>query len=608
MIYSTVTFASLLVATQATEPNPPNWPETVSVFDPSMSQEEIEAVTEAAFALNGHYPSEDTPETGCQGEGEWSDYRFAFLFKPGSYEEVNVPMGYYTSAYGLGMAPTDTVFQGTNGAKGVYAEEDCGVYETGALGTFWRSAENFHSKSMHAWEVGAGMSWVVSQAAPVRNVKVDNDLLLFEYIPASCCAAGYASGGWASGMDVNGYTKFGSQQQFAFRSSDLHQQADLPVWNGVFMASLGAPTAQCGASDDTGSTAASVTNEKEIPLLAEKPYITFTNEKYQLVVPPAKANVEAGLPWSDSGQAGSTIIDFENVYVTQLTDTSAIMQAKLDEGLHVVISAGQYQLDDSLTLKHENQVLLGIGYATLKAPSNGKPCIVVDDVDGVRIAGMLLQAGAWQTGAMMQVGVSGSFSASPTNPVVLTDVFARVGGTSNGMGPVDAMFLVQSGNTVIDNTWLWRADHGTDGLVKNGENPAKNGLVVNADHVYAYGLAVEHTNEDNVVWNGNDGVTFFFQAEIMYDYTGDVWDHNCYKVGSNVTTHHASGLGCYSFFRDYASECPVGFSVPEVGGVVLDKAVNIYLNGVNGSKISNIVNHDGGTATATHPVAYHCEA
>jgi hypothetical protein len=37
-------------------------------------------------------------------------------------------------------------------------------------------------------------------------------------------------------------------------------------------------------------------------------------------------------------------------------------------------------------------VLLGLGLATLIS-GNGKPCIIVGNVDGVRIAGFILEAG-----------------------------------------------------------------------------------------------------------------------------------------------------------------------------------------------------------------------
>ena len=98
------------------------------------------------------------------------------MFTPGTYK-TDVPVGFYTSVYGLGESPTDTNFVG---GKGVYAENGCGWFQVGALDTFWRSAENFHTSSAFAWAVGTGMAWAVSQAAPLRNVKVDNDLLFFE--------------------------------------------------------------------------------------------------------------------------------------------------------------------------------------------------------------------------------------------------------------------------------------------------------------------------------------------------------------------------------------------------------------------------------------------
>lgn len=555
-----------------------------------------------AYAING-----GDPRTSTCGNGEFSDERFAFLFTPGTYTGLNVPVGYYTSVYGLGNAPTDTVFEGE---KGVYCEQSCLNFESGALGTFWRSAENFHTKSNYQWEVGSGMTWAVSQAAPLRNVKVDNSLLLFEYIPESCCAAGFASGGWNSGVDVGGSVSYGSQQQFMTRSSSAGT-FETPVWNGVFAGVTNPPNARCGSLNDDGSSErSSVSVEPTIPLVAEKPYIV-TNDNgasFILVIPSVHADT-AGVPWDASGFPDSVSVDFSDVYVTQPTDTSAIINAKLAEGLHVVISPGVYALDDSLFLQKDNQVILGLGLATLTAPPNGKPCITVGDVDGVRIAGMLLEAGKFETtGALLQVGVSGSHAGAVTNPTILSDVFARVGGNVNGVGPVDTMFLIQSGYTIIDNTWLWRADHSVDGLVYNGDNPVKNGLQVKANNVFAYGLASEHTIEDNVLWEGDNGVTFFYQAEIMYDATDDVWGYSCYTLGENVDTHTATGIGCYSYFRDAAVTAPRGIDTSSAMNVKIDKSLAVFLNGIAGSAISNTFNDDGLEVNSTQQAQYHCEA
>jgi hypothetical protein len=57
--------STVTTATHATEPNPPTWPPSVTVFDPSMSNEDISAVVEAAYAINGGDPR----TTEC-GNGE----------------------------------------------------------------------------------------------------------------------------------------------------------------------------------------------------------------------------------------------------------------------------------------------------------------------------------------------------------------------------------------------------------------------------------------------------------------------------------------------------------------------------------------------------------
>lgn len=60
------------------------------------------------------------------------------------------------------------------------------------------------------------------------------------------------------------------------------------------------------------------------------------------------------------------------------------------------------------------------------------------------------------------------YAGNAANPGLVADVYARVGGT-NATGDMKTtnMFQINSGNMVIDNTWLWRADHGVGGFVKD---------------------------------------------------------------------------------------------------------------------------------------------
>eukprot|EP00957_Ditylum_brightwellii_P148298 11290921-Ditylum_brightwellii.AAC.1 len=49
---------------------------------------------------------------------------------------------------------------------------------------------------------------------------------------------------------------------------------------------------------------------------------------------------------------------------------------------------------------------------------------------------------------------------SSTNPGVLTDIFARVGGSNpDRTVSTDVIMRIHSSNVVGDNLWLWRADH-----------------------------------------------------------------------------------------------------------------------------------------------------
>lgn len=129
-------------------------------------------------------------------------------------------------------------------------------------------------------------------------------------------------------------------------------------------------------------------------------------------------------------------------------------------------------------------------------------------------------------------------------------MFARAGGPVKSGTSADSFVIINSGNVIIDNSWLWRADHTIGGQSKNLENPVTNGLIVNGNNVIAYGLAVEHVLGDMVVWNGNNGRTYFYQSEMPYDVKSDYTAKNfvSYRVSPKVTTHDAFGIGVYTFF------------------------------------------------------------
>jgi hypothetical protein len=339
-----------LLSLVITEPNPPAWPASVAVFGPGDAG--VQEKLNAAFANNGgHSPS---------NHGQFSDKRYAFLFKPGAYA-VDAPVGYYTQVMGLGEVPSDVTFQS---AKGVYSEE--GDYSIGgALSTFWRSAENFKTEANESWGVGNGMMWAVSQAAPVRRVDIVNDLCLFEYQPP-IAAAGESSGGFFANVQVGSEihspkrllegVSVGSQQQWFARDSTVDKWEG-GVWNIVTTGVVGANPSHC-----SDAAPGPFTTVDETPTVSEKPYLTIAPDgKFSLQVPPLKKNSKG----ADFDTKGTMTIPFENVYVTDPKDSAATINAKLAAGLHVVITPGIYMLDSPLVVATKGQVVLGLFYLPL---------------------------------------------------------------------------------------------------------------------------------------------------------------------------------------------------------------------------------------------------
>src|SRR5690606_13693457 len=129
----------------------------------------------------------------------------------------------------------------------------------------------------------------------------------------------------------------------------------------------------------------------------------------------------------------------------------------------------------------------GLGYATI-VNDGGAVAMQVADVDGVRIAGVLFDAGTTEAPALLEIGPAASSADHAANPTSLHDVFLRVGGAS--AGKVRSALVVNSDDVLLDHIWSWRGDHG-DGIGWYA-NTARHGLVVNGDDVIAYGLFVEH--------------------------------------------------------------------------------------------------------------------
>ena len=546
----------------------PNFGPNVHIFDPTMSSASIQATLDAQFAQ-----MKDT------NTAQFSENRVADLYKPGTYT-VEDNVGFYTSVAGLGLNPDDVTING-DVTVDAFNSEDAG----NATQNFWRSAENL------AINPSSGTDrWAVAQAAPFRRIDVHGNLALY---PASY---GWASGGYVADTKVTGQAASVSQQQWYTRDSNLGSWAG-GVWNMVFSGVNGAPANTFPSPPET--TLATTPVSRDVPYL----YIDSTG-KYRVFEPSLRTNA-SGPSWANGSTAG-TSVPMSQFYVVKAGDTAATINTALSEGCNLFVTPGVYHLSQTLNVTKANTVILGIGYPTF-VPDNGVNAMQVADVDGVRLKGLLFDAGTTNSAALLTVGPSGSSASHSANPTTIQDVFFRIGGEI--AGKATASLVVNSNDTVIDHIWAWRADHGNAGTVGWTTNTADNGLIVNGNNVEATGLFVEHYQKYEVTWNGQNGKTIFFQNEMPYDVPNQAaWisptgvnGYAAYKVGANVTTHEAWGLGSYCYFNvNPAVNSYHAFEVPNTAGVKFHDTLTVSLGNVG--TITHVINDTGAqTATNTTP-------
>ena len=533
----------------------PDFGPNVTIVDPKTPAPILQARLDSVFRT--------------QESSEIGEARYALLFKPGSYD-VNAKVGFYTQLSGLGLSPDEVVIKG-----GVQA--DAQWKKGNATLNFWRIVEN-----MAVVPAGAFNRWAVSQAAPMRRMHIRGDLVLDD--------GGWSSGGFLADSKVDGQVNSGSQQQWLTRNSELGGWTGAN-WNMVFVGTRNAPTQSFPDPPYTTVPAA--------PLVREKPFLYVDTRGAWHVFVPAFRSSAVGTTWA-AGKAPGSSLPISDFVIIRPGSSVGAMNAALARGKHLIITPGIYHLDAALRITRANAIVLGLGLATFVADS-GTTAITVDDVDGVIVAGMLVEAGATNSPLLIQVGPPGSARKHARNPILLSDVFVRVGGAS--VGKATQSVQVNSANVVGDHLWLWRADHGRG--VGWTSNTAENGLVVNGNDVTMYGLFVEHYQGYQVQWNGNGGRTFFFQNEMPYDVpdqgqwmSGTTRGFAAYHVAPSVTSHEAWGLGSYCFFnRNPAVVADRAFAAPSAPTVRFHDMVTVSLGGGKGT-IAHVINDEGPAATA----------
>ncbi|MFE1545182.1 RICIN domain-containing protein [Streptomyces microflavus] len=543
-------------------PNPPGTPDlgpNVSVFDPSTPRATIQN------KLNQVFAQQETNQFGSQ--------RQALLFKPGRYD-VDANVGFYTQVAGLGLSPDDVTING-----GVHVEADW--FQGNATHNFWRSAENLSVNPPSGTD-----RWAVSQAAPYRRMHVRGNLQLDD--------GGWSSGGFMADSKIDGQVRSGTQQQWLSRNSQWNSWTG-SNWNMVFVGDVNAPA--------NSFPNPPYTTVAQTPVSREKPFLYVDGAgAYQVFVPALRTNTQ-GTTWGSGTPAGQSL-PISQFFIVKPGATASQINAALAEGKNLLFTPGVYRLNQTINVTRADTVVLGLGLATV-IPENGITALNVADVDGVKIAGILIDAGTVNSPTLMQVGQAGATARHTANPTSLHDVFFRIGGAA--VGKATQSLVVNSSDVIGDHLWLWRGDHGS-GIGWN-TNTAATGLIVNGTDVTMYGLFVEHYQQHQVIWNGNGGRTYFFQNEMPYDppnqaawMNGSTRGYDAYKVSPSVTRHEAWGLGSYCFFNANPSVVAErAFEAPNTPGVRFHNMVTVSLGGTG--TINRVINNSGGPSNSGTNVA-----
>ena len=521
--------------------------------------------------------------------GQFSDKNYAILFMPGTYNNLDIPIGYYTQVAGLGKTIDSVVIQGgkfdksSNPTQGPRIDNSSPDFKTGALNNFWRSCENMKIVNPSDYQENT-MTWAASQAVSLRNIDLgDAKLSLYAMEPGG--NDGFASGGFISNVNAK-ICDTGSQQQFLCRNCSF-SSFPTAVWNNVLAGCKIDNLKSCCQNTDTSHI--TLTNTT---VTKEKPYLVAnSSKKFDFGI--AKPDIYNG---NRIGFLNNKITNINNSYFVATTENSASdINKALSDGKDIVLCPGIYNFDKTLVLS--GQLIYGLGIPRLKN-TNGDSII-----SGYgELSGIIFEASESTTTNPPNTSIL--VNLNDKNPSYLWDVYCRVGG---GKSPpnkgnnfsADTMLLVGGDNSIIDNTWCWVADHYGDGTYTGWDGAVCNkGVHITGNNVIAYGIFSEHNHKVNVQWDGDNGQVHFFQSEFNYfPPSQDEFNVYSYQVGNQVKSHSIYGGGAYCFFPcidpdpNKSIYAKGGFYFPNVNNVNYNTLFTYFLNGYGG--IKNLINLDG---------------
>jgi len=470
--------------------------------------------------------------------------RYAILLKPGVYSDrLRFNPGYYTSIIGVGSAPEDVSI------SDMWVSNDVTGHATN---NFWRSLEGVTITAPRTM-------WAVSQASPLRRSVIGGELWLSHEV-------GYSSGGFISDVKIGKSLVMGTQQQWFARQMTM-PPGGLKCWQGwnyIFMGVEGIDV-EMGYKCNKG-TPDKVSIMDRTARSAEKPYIVWEGSEWMIHVPKVVHQPAPGYIQDRKSHIGWKL-SFREVFVANPEMSSEKILQGMRYKAALLLTPGIYTLTRPLEVTKDRFVVLGIGFPTLVSPV-GQSCLKVrSGLTDVRIASIIFDANTpvshGYAEPLLQWGDATKLFVRQEVSGVASDIVARIGAFAYlncELKRADNMLEFNDDSLIIDNVWVWHADHddcsnfvmakGADMMdhhFKSDQCQSQHGVVVNGNNVVAYGVAVEHIDAGHMLlWNGEAGQLYFFQAELPYHSDLTLQQrYAAYAVDRNIYSHFALGLGVY---------------------------------------------------------------
>jgi hypothetical protein len=495
--------------------------------------------------------------------------------------------------------------------------------------------------------------WSVSQATPVRSVIINGNLNFQSYCSETNYQSNnYGSGSYVANSEINGQLDWSGNQQGIARNSDFDSAAGY-VWNYVYSGDACPPgytpaapvspdpgflppapgPAACAPIVDAfngGSAPAEpnppaapgvvppasyigygtdgingvdqVTELPQSPVTEEEPFLyTGSDGSWNVFVPAVQHN-SVGPNFLGGTEAG-TSVPLRDFFIASPSTPEFQVQAALDRGHDLILTPGVYDLNAPIVIRHPDTIVLGLGFATL-VPQQGNAAMVVVPNNGVKLSGMIFDAGPVNSPVLLSVGTLGQFwggnwggNNSANDPDLIQDIFFRIGGAESTPVSATVSLLDNADNSIIDDVWAWRADHGANTSVTGPQgqvgagwtyNQGNTGLAVTGNNVTAYGLAVEHYQQNEVTWSGNNGTVIFFQNELPYDPPSQTaWEtspvqpgYPSFLVTNNVQNFNGYGMASYVVFI-YTNATlwdSAAFEAPQSPGVRFTDTMDLFIS------------------------------